>query len=173
MVAKQGDIFPDKELREFVDKELEKRNINEHTVGELIYGLQHKFFPNKTVDEFGEELPYVLKKREVQEVLAIGFALDNLATEKKLPGIVQTIVERDMGEFSTDELLSITIAMMYGGISIANWGRIDTNKFGLAKELDTTPGNVNTFADDLVEALASACAARLGQHSIRPETNDA
>lgn len=173
MVARKDDIFPDKELRDFVDKELEKRGITEQEIGKMVYELQHKFFPEKTVQEFGSELPHVLKKREVQEVLAIGFTLDNLANKKQLPGIVQTIVERDMGEFSTDELLAFNIAMMYGGISIANWGRIDTNKFGIAKKLDTTPEHVNTFADDLVEALASACAARLGHHSDKKDTNNA
>ena len=167
MVAKQGDIFPDKELREFVDKELEKRNINQETIGAGVYELQHKYFPEKTVEQFGAELPNVLKKREVLEPLAIGFTLDNLANEHKLPSVVQEMIQKDLAQFSTDELLAISICSLYGNIAVSAFGNADQNKIGLAKQLDTTPDNINTFADDLVSALVACCAGRFGQGSVK------
>jgi phosphatidylglycerophosphatase A len=165
MVAKKGDIFPDKELRDFVDEELEKRNINEKTVGEVVYELQSKYYPGKTAEDFGKQLPKVLKKREVLEPLAIGFELDRLTQEGKLKEPIQTIIARDMGMLSTDEVLAMSITGLYGGISQAAFGNLDNNKRGVAKELDNSEGRVNTFADDLFSALVAAVCGRVGQES--------
>lgn len=165
MVARKDDIFPDKELREFVDNELEKRGINEQSVGEVVYELQSKYYPGRSVESFGKELPKVLKKREVLEPLAIGFELDRLTQEGKLREPIQTIIARDMGMLSTDEVLAMSITGLYGGISQAAFGNLDNNKRGIANRLDNADGKVNTFADDLFSALVAAVCGRVGQES--------
>lgn len=165
MVATKGVSYPDKELYEYVLTELEKRNITQYTVGEAAHILQHKYFPNVSVEEFGAELPKILKKREVLNILATGFALDNLATEQKLPQPLQFIVENDLGIFGVDETLAMAISQLYGSIAQTNYGFADKEKMGLAKKLDNSGSQVNTFADDLFLALVSGVVGRFGHGS--------
>ena len=40
--------YPDSELYAYVRGELDKRNINEKTVGEAAYELQHEYLPHLT-----------------------------------------------------------------------------------------------------------------------------
>lgn len=171
MVATHTDHFPDTKLREYVWTELKTRNITKKTVGEGVYTLQHKYYPDMSAEDFGEELPKVLKKREVLEILAVGFMIDDLATENKLPEVMQFIVEKDLAQFSTDEFLATLLALMYGGIAVTNWGYLDTHKFGVAKELDNKNGTINTFSDDLASALMACCAGRVG-HKVEVNSEE-
>ncbi len=166
MVAKQGDIFPDTELHDWVLTELKKRNIDEFRIGFMAYKVSHQWHPDVSIPRFGAELPKILRKREVLIPLAVGLALDNLATEGKLPEPLQTIISHDAAEFTLDESLGLAIANMYGASSTMSMGSLDFNKIGIAKTLDEDTDHVNTFADDLAEALASAICARFLQHSV-------
>lgn len=165
MVATKGFKYPDQELYDWVKQELEKRSINEQTVGEVAWELQHQYFPTMTVEDFGRELPNVLKKCEVLNVLATGFALDNLANDDLLPEPLQTIVANDLGPFGVDETLALAISQLYGSIATTNYGHIDKEKLGLAKKLDNSHGKFNTFADDLFLALVSGVVGRCGHGS--------
>ena len=165
IVATKGVKYPDKELYDFVMQELDKRGINEIEVGKVAYELQHEYYPDVTVEQFGSELKNVLKKREVLNILAIGFELDNLAAENKLTPVLHTIIANDLGMFGVDEALAFNITQLYGTISSSNFGLGDKVKLGLAKKLDTEDGKVNTFADDLFLALCSAVVARFGHGS--------
>ena len=165
MVATKGFKYPDRELYDWVLNELEKRNINRRTIGEIAYKMQHQYLPNLTVDDFGKELDEVLKKREVLNILATGFALDNLADEGLLPSPLQEIIENDLGVYGVDESLSLCLSQLYGSIAVTNYGFTDKDKPGIAKDLDNSHGHVNTFADDLALALASAVIGRCGHGS--------
>ena len=65
MVANKNVPYPDQELFDYVVKELDKRGIDEWTVGNAAYAMQHQYYPDVTVEQFGSELTNVLKKREV------------------------------------------------------------------------------------------------------------
>ena len=165
MVATKGLKYPDRELYDWVINELNRRNINRKTVGEIAYKMQHQYFPKLTVDDFGKELDEVLKKREVLNILATGFALDNLTREGLLPEPLQTIVANDLGVYGVDESLSLSLSQLFGSIAVTNYGYVDKDKPGIARELDNSKGQVNTFADDLALALASAVIGRCGHGS--------
>ncbi len=165
MVATKGLKYPDRELYDWVINELNRRNINRKTVGEIAYKMQHQYFPKLTVDDFGKELDEVLKKREVLNILATGFALDNLTREGLLPEPLQTIVANDLGVYGVDESLSLNLSQLFGSIAVTNYGYVDKDKPGIARELDNSKGQVNTFADDLALALASAVIGRCGHGS--------
>lgn len=154
--------YPDQELFDFVMNELKKRNINSHTVGEAAYQLQHQYLPELTIADFGYQLNEILKKREVLNTLALGFEIDNLATEKKLSEPLQTIIEDDLGIFGLDELLAMNISQLYGSLSVSNFGFADKIKVGIAKDLDIDESHVQTFSDDLFSALVSAVIGRCG-----------
>ncbi|MFT8837661.1 phosphatidylglycerophosphatase A [Liquorilactobacillus satsumensis] len=164
MVATRNMEYPDQELYNFVLKEMKMRNINRKTIGEAVYELQHQYFPKLKPEDFGKELPNVLKKREVLNLLATGFILDNLASEKKLPEPYQQIVENDLGQFGVDETLAIAVSQLYGSLGNTNFGYGDKIKVGWAKNLDTDTkqNRVNTFADDLFLALVSGVVGRFG-----------
>lgn len=165
MVANKNVPYPDQELFDYVVKELDKRGIDEWTVGNAAYAMQHQYYPDVTVEQFGSELTNVLKKREVLNNLAVGFALDNFANRHLLPEPLQTIVANDLGAFGVDEALALSITQLYGTVSSTNYGHADKEKIGFAKELDNSNGIINTFSDDLFSALASAVCARFAHGS--------
>lgn len=165
MVANKNVPYPDQELFDYVVKELDKRGIDEWTVGNAAYAMQHQYYPDVTVEQFGSELTNVLKKREVLNNLAVGFTLDNFANRSLLPEPLQTIVANDLGNFTVDESLALNITQLYGTISSTNYGHADKEKIGFAKELDNSKGEINTFSDDLFSALASAVCARFAHGS--------
>lgn len=171
MVATKGFKYPDRELYDWVLNELHKRNINNETIGEIAYNMQHQYLPHLTVEDFGAQLDEVLKKREVLNILAIGFALDNLANAGLLPEPLQTIVKEDAGVYGVDETISLALSQLYGSIAVTNYGYEDKKKLGIAAKLDNSNGQVNTFADDLALALASAVIGRCG-HGSKLELED-
>lgn len=165
MVEAKDFKYPDRELYNWVLNELEKRNINRRTIGEIAYKMQHQYLPDLTVDDFGKELDEVLKKREVLNILATGFALDNLADEGLLPEPLQSIIQADAGVYGFDESAALSLSQLYGSIAVTNYGYVDKTKIGVAASLDNSHGHVNTFADDLALALASAVIGRCGHGS--------
>lgn len=171
MVATKGFKYPDRELYDWVLNELHKRHINNETIGEIAYNMQHQYLPHLTVEDFGAQLDEVLKKREVLNILATGFALDNLANEGLLPEPLQTIVKEDAGVYGVDETISLALSQLYGSIAVTNYGYEDKKKLGIAAKLDNSNGQVNTFADDLALALASAVIGRCG-HGSKLELDD-
>lgn len=171
MVATKGFKYPDRELYDWVLNELHKRHINNETIGEIAYEMQHQYLPELTVEDFGKELDEVLKKREVLNILATGFALDNLANEGLLPEPLQTIIANDAGVYGGDESWALNISQLYGSIAVTNYGFTDKDKPGIAAQLDNSNGQVNTFADDLALALASAVIGRCG-HGSKLELED-
>lgn len=171
MVATKGFKYPDRELYDWVLNELHKRNINNETIGEIAYNMQHQYLPHLTVEDFGAQLDEVLKKREVLNILATGFALDNLANEGLLPEPLQSIIANDAGVYGGDESWALNISQLYGSIAVTNYGFTDKDKPGIAAQLDNSNGQVNTFADDLALALASAVIGRCG-HGSKLELDD-
>lgn len=162
MVANKSFKYPDRQLYDWVVAELKKRKITPLAIGEIAYGMQHSYLPELSVEDFGRELGEVLKKREVLNILATGLALDDLANNSLLPSPLQEIVANDAGIYGVDESLALSIAQLYGSIAVTNYGYEDKDKPGIAKTLDNNHGQVNTFADDLALALASAVIGRCG-----------
>lgn len=157
--------YPDLELYTYVRNELNKRNINEQTVGAAAYELQHEYLPDLTADDFGRELNNILSKREVLNILAMGLTIDNFAQNKQLPSPLQDIMENDAGVWQLDEMFAVSIAQLYGMLSVTNFGYADKTKVGWAASLDNSPDHITVFADDLFLALVSAVIGRCGHGS--------
>lgn len=156
--------YPDEQLYQFVRGELHKRGITSYSIGEIAYKMQHEYLPNLKIEDFAKELDEVLKKREVLNLLAFAFELDNLANKHKFSDPVQEIIENDAGFWQIDEILASSLAQLFGMIAVTNYGYLDKNKFGIAKELDQS-NNITVFSDDIVSALASAVIGRCGHGS--------
>ena len=162
--------YPDKEIYEFVQKELRKRGITAYSIGEIAYEMQHDYLPDYEISDFAEQFSEVLKKREVLNLLAFAFELDNLANKRMFSEPIQNIIENDAGFWQIDEILASSLAQLFGMLAITNYGYLDKNKVGIARRLDEED-SITVFSDDIVSALASAVIGRCG-HGSKLELDD-
>lgn len=141
-------------------KALNDRGVEIDDMAVIVQDIQIKYHPDLTLDECRENIRRVLDKREVQNSVHTGIALDVLAEKKLLPEPLQSIIERDEPLYGIDEILAFGIVNVYGSIGFTNYGWIDKEKPGIVGELDTKKEGVcHTFLDDIVGAIcASACS---------------
>lgn len=160
------------DLHDHVIQQLAIHDITPSEIGEIVYDLQKDYILQLTPVLATDAVEHVLAKREVQNAILTGLALDSLANEKLLPEPLQTIVENDEGLYGIDEQIAMGITSVYGSIGITNYGYLDKVKPQLIGRLNQHKGGrVNTFADDLVGAIAAAAAARIA-HSHPQEVHD-
>src|SRR5699024_3199951 len=108
-----------------------------------------------------------LANREVQQSVLTGIELDILAEKGLLSEPYQDIISRDEGLYGIDEVIALSIVNVYGSIGFTSYGYIDKQKPGILKKLnDHSDGDVNTFLDDIVGAIASAAASRLADAAV-------
>lgn len=150
------------ELEKVARKMLNERGVSENDIAELVYYLQANYHHNLQIDECLHNVNRVLAKREVQHAIITGIQLDKLAEEKKLADPLQEIIETDESLYGIDEIIAFSIVNVYGSIGFTNYGFIDKQKPGILKKLnDKSKGQVNTFLDDIVGAIAAAASSRL------------
>lgn len=150
---------------------LEERGVSLAAIGDLVMFLQAKFIPGLTLADATENVRIVLRKREVQNAVMTGIALDKAAEAKTLEPPLQAIIAEDEGLYGVDEILAFAIVNVYGSIGFTNYGYIDRVKPGILAVLNAhEPGVIHTFLDDIVGAIAAAAASRLA-HS-HPELED-
>ena len=128
-------------------------------IAEIVYDLRSSYFPDLLFHPY-RAVHVVLKKREVQYALLTGLALDTLAEEGKLPEPLLAIIQSDEPLYGIDEVIALAITNVYGSIGLTSFGYLDKTKHGIIGELnDGKYEFVNTFADDLVAAVAAAACA--------------
>ncbi|AJS57474.1 phosphatidylglycerophosphatase A family protein [Paenibacillus sp. IHBB 10380] len=141
---------------------LHKRGVKITEIAELVMFLQQKYYPNLTMEECIENVEMVLSKREVQNAVLTGIQLDVLAEEGKLISPLQEMLVNDEGLYGVDEILAFSIVNVYGSIGFTNYGYVDKLKPGVLERLnDKTSGQVHTFLDDIVGAVAAAASSRI------------
>lgn len=141
---------------------LEKRGITTMAVAELVHFLQKDYFPDLTPEDCVEHVEAVLSKREVQNAILTGIQLDILAEEGKLIPPLQDMIKHDEGLYGCDEILALSIVNVYGSIGFTNFGYIDKVKPGILVRLNSkSDGEIHTFLDDIVGAIAASAASRI------------
>ncbi|AOZ91946.1 phosphatidylglycerophosphatase A family protein [Paenibacillus crassostreae] len=141
---------------------LHKRGVTIPEIAELVLFLQQKYYPALTMDECIHNVEMVLSKREVQNAVITGIQLDMLAEEGKLISPLLEMMVNDEGLFGVDEILAFSIVNVYGSIGFTNYGYVDKLKPGVLERLnDKTDGQVHTFLDDIVGAVAAAASSRI------------
>lgn len=155
-------FVPGKKIREATFAALKRRSVALEEIAELTLFLQTEYVPGLTLDVCLESVQHVLEKREVQNAILTGIALDELAEQKQLTQPLQAMVESDESLYGVDEILALSILNIYGSIGYTNYGYIDKLKVGVLKRLnDKNSGQVHAFLDDLVGAVAAAAASRI------------
>jgi len=141
---------------------LTERGVTLDDIAELVYYLQSKYHDDLKMEECLDNVDRVLTKREVQNAILTGIQLDMLAEEKALDQPLQTTIETDESLYGIDEIIAFSIVNVYGSIGFTNYGYIDKQKPGILKRLnDRSTGEVHTFLDDIVGAIAAAASSRL------------
>lgn len=158
-------------MKDKVLKLMSERQITVEKIAELVFALQSKYYPDLTMDLCLDAVDTVLGKRDVQHAVLTGLALDMAAEQGHLPAVLADIIRRDESLYGIDEVLGMAITNIYGTIGVTGFGYLDKTKIGLVGELDESREQVNTFADDLVAAIAAAAAAKLA-HGAKREEND-
>lgn len=146
---------------------LEFRGVVLNDIAELVFYLQAEYQDNLTIEECIHNVNRVLAKREVQHAVLTGIELDILAEKGLLSEPLQDIISRDEGLYGIDEVIALSIVNVYGSIGFTSYGYIDKQKPGILEKLnDHSDGDVNTFLDDIVGAIASAAASRLAHAAV-------
>lgn len=141
---------------------LEERGVKLRDITNLVYLLQSEYFPNITIEECELNVKKVLDKREVQNTVITGIELDKLAEKNSLSSPLQEILYHDDSLYGIDEIISLSIVNIYGSIGFTNYGYIDKIKPGILAKLNShDDGQVHTFLDDIVGAIAAAASSRI------------
>ncbi|NIK76007.1 phosphatidylglycerophosphatase A [Paenibacillus castaneae] len=151
-----------RKVAEATDEWLIKRGITKMAIAELTHFLQKDYFPGLTPEDCIVHVDAVLSKREVQNAVLTGIQLDILAEEGKLMPPLQDMIKHDESLYGCDEILALSIVNVYGSIGFTNFGYIDKLKPGILVRLnDKNSGEVHTFLDDIVGAIAASAASRI------------
>ncbi|MFC2947158.1 phosphatidylglycerophosphatase A family protein [Virgibacillus sediminis] len=149
---------------------LSERGVELEDIAELVYYLQSKYHENLSMDECRHNVDRVLTKREVQNAILTGIQLDVMAEKKMLDQPLQKTIDTDEGLYGVDEIIALSIVNVYGSIGFTNYGYIDKQKPGILKKLnDKSSGEVHTFLDDIVGAIAAAASSRLAHSESADE----
>ena len=157
-----------KKMYESTKQMLLERGVKLEDLAELVVDSQKKHSPNITFEIAMHNVDSVLKKREVQNAVMTGIAIDVLAEKKAFPEPLQGILERDEGLYGIDEAIAVAIANCYGSIAISNFGYLDIKKPGIIADFNDKqkkPGEVHTFLDDLLCGIVAAACSRYAHNS--------
>ncbi|MCL6451778.1 MAG: phosphatidylglycerophosphatase A [Acetobacteraceae bacterium] len=141
---------------------LQSRGVTLEAIAQVVLAVQGHYFVNLTLEECLLAVEAVVEKREVQHAVLTGAALDMLAEQRRLPEPLGAILRADDGLYGVDEVMALAVTNIYGSIGLTNFGYLDKEKLGIIGELNRRKGGqVHTFLDDLVAAIAAAAAARI------------
>ena len=155
----------DQEYYNHIVRNLKERGVHLKDIAEIVIFLEKDY-----VDGLDEELAIhainkVLHKREAQNAIMTGIELDVLAEKGLLSSPMQRIMETDESTYGIDENMAITLASLYGSVSVTNYGYVDKLKHGILSKLnDMSTGKINVFLDDLVGAIAAAACGWLAHN---------
>lgn len=163
-----GYRLDDAKVQEATRQLMNERGVSVKEIAELVYLLQEPYFDNLSLEECQRHVEQVLEKREVQNAIITGIQLDILSEQGKLQSPLQEMIANDESLYGCDEVLALSIINVYGSIGLTNFGYIDKIKPGVLKRLnDKHDGEIHTFLDDIIGAVAAAASSRIA-HTRRP-----
>ncbi|MDQ0194644.1 phosphatidylglycerophosphatase A family protein [Paenibacillus wynnii] len=171
--AKMPYSLNSKAVAEATKSWLHKRGVTIEEIADLVMLLQKHYYPNLTMEECIHNVEMVLSKREVQNAVLTGIQLDVLAEEGKLFPQLQDMIENDEGLYGVDEILAFSIVNVYGSIGFTNYGYVDKLKPGVLERLNNKEtGQIHTFLDDIVGAVAAAASSRIAHRKQAEREKD-
>jgi len=154
-------------MKEQVIACLAERGVRLSDVAHLVLQFWEPKVPDLTLAECEESVEHVIAKRETQYALLTGIALDALAERGLLPQPLQDAVASDEPLFGVDEVLALAVTNLYGSVGLLGFGYLDKLKPGILGRLNRAKGGqVHTFLDDLIAAIAAAAGARIAHQRL-------
>lgn len=150
----------------FVLNKLKQRGVALEDICQKAIEEQKKHGVETSMADARKYLINLLHKREIMNVIMVGIYLDEQAEKGLIDGPLQDIIGSDAPSFGLDESFAFVITSLFGSIAGTNFGALDVNKTGKAKELDTSEGRVNTFLDDIFSALVASLEAKLAHEDF-------
>ena len=158
--------------REIIHNWFADHNVNINDLVDLVVDNQHPYIDNLKWEEAKTSVLHVMNKREFQHAMITAIFLDNIADTVGYPQLLEnpllTILIEDAPDYGIDEQLALSVAGLYGSISVSNFGMLDKQKpgiIGVLNEQGKSRENVTTMMDDMICAIVSSAAARLAhQH---------
>lgn len=148
-----------------VEQMLGARGVSVSAIADIVFRLQHKYYPALTQQQCEDSVRAVLGKREVQYTLFTGIALDELAERKLLPEPLQSILENDEPLYGVDETMALGVTSIYGMIGLTSFGYLDKEKIGVIETLNEKKDRIHVFLDDLVAGIAAAASSRIAHNN--------
>lgn len=158
--------YRDGEAYIFTVKKLKQRGIDLEDICSKAIEEQKKHGVETSMADARKYLINLLRKREIMNVIMTGIYLDEQAEKGLLEGPLQDIISSDAPSFGLDESFAFIITSLFGSIAGTNFGYLDVNKTGVAKELDNSEGRVNTFLDDIFSALVASLEAKMAHEEF-------
>lgn len=157
-------------IEETARRWIKERGVEVQDIADLVYYLQKDYHENLKMEDCLANVERVLSKHEVQNAVITGIQLDMLAEKGMLEEPLQSIIKTDESLYGVDEILALSIVNVYGSIGFTNYGFIDKQKPGILAHLnDKSTGEVHTFLDDIVGAIAAAASSRLAHRVAKVE----
>ena len=166
MSNKQNYHYNDGEVYIFVLNKLKKRGIDLEDICQKAIEEQKKHSVESSMADARRYLINLLHKREIMNVIMVGIYLDEQAEKRLIEGPLQDVIASDAPSFGLDESFAFVITSLFGSIASTNFGFLDVNKTGVAKELDNSKGHVNTFLDDIFSALVASLEAKMAHEEF-------
>lgn len=166
MSNKQTFHYEDGEAYIFTLKKLKQRGIALEDICAKAIEEQKKHGVENSITDARRHLINLLHKREIMNVIMVGIYLDEQAEKGLIDGPLQEIIASDAPSLGLDESFAFIITSLFGSIAGTNFGALDVNKTGKAKELDNSEGHVNTFLDDIFSALVASLEAKLAHENF-------
>ncbi|MFD1472777.1 phosphatidylglycerophosphatase A [Companilactobacillus mishanensis] len=158
----------DKKYYEHIIRNLNSREVTMEDIAEIVIFLEKDYVHGLDQTLAIHAINKVLHKREAQNAIMTGIELDILAEKGLLSSPMQRIMQTDESTYGIDENLAITLASLYGSVSVTNYGYVDKLKHGVLGKLnDKSTGKINVFLDDLVGAIAAAACGWLAHNESK------
>ncbi|TGD21164.1 phosphatidylglycerophosphatase A [Companilactobacillus suantsaicola] len=155
----------DKEYYQHIIRNLKNRGVTLDDIAEIVIFLEKDYIKGLNTDIAIHAINKVLHKREAQNAIMTGIELDVLAEKGLLSKPMQRIMQTDESTYGIDENMAITLASLYGSVSVTNYGYVDKLKHGILNKLnDKSTGKINVFLDDLVGAIAAGACGWLAHN---------
>lgn len=158
--------YRDGEAYIYVLNKLKQRGVSLEDICQKAIEEQKKHGVESSESDARKYLISLLHKREIMNVILTGIYLDEQAEKGLIDGPLQEIIASDAPSFGLDESFAFAITSLFGSIACTNFGFLDVNKTGKAKELDNSKGRINTFLDDIFSALVASLEARMAHESF-------
>ena len=142
---------------------LKERGVEIDDLAFLTYSAQCKYLANLSIDQCKEAVLKMLTKRETFHALLFAINIDICAEKHLFDEPLNSIILDDLGLFSVDETLALSICGDYSSIGKTNFGNLDINKPGKLYQLQKNNEHCHCFLDDIIGAISANAAIYLAQ----------